>query len=45
MVELNMMEEEFRGRMMTERKRVAYFVMKHEMDCEKYKKKREEERA
>jgi hypothetical protein len=45
MVELNMMEEEFRARRMAERKRAAYFAMKHEMDREEYKEKREEERA
>jgi hypothetical protein len=31
MVELNMMEEEFRGCRMVERKRAAYFAMKREM--------------
>jgi hypothetical protein len=45
MVELNMMEEEFHARRMAERKRAAYFAMKHEMDREEYKEKREEERA
>jgi stress-induced morphogen len=45
MVELNMMEEEFRGCRMVGRKRAAYFAMKREMAREEYKKKREEERA
>jgi hypothetical protein len=45
MVELNMIEEEFRDRRMTERKRTAYFGMKREMAREEYKEKREEERA
>jgi hypothetical protein len=45
MVELNMMEEEFRVHRMAERKRAAYFAMQHEMACEEYKDKREEERA
>jgi hypothetical protein len=45
MVELNMMEEEFRGHRITERKRTAYFAMKREMAREEYKEKREEERA
>jgi hypothetical protein len=45
MVKLNMMEEEFRARMMEERRRVTYFAMKHEMNCEEYKEKREEERV
>jgi hypothetical protein len=38
-VELNMMEEEFCGRRMAERKRVAYFAMKREMAREEYKEK------
>jgi hypothetical protein len=42
MVELNMMEDEFHDRGMAERKRAAYFAMKHEMAYEKYKEKREE---
>jgi hypothetical protein len=37
-----MMEEEFRARRMTERKRAAYFAMQHEMAREEYKDKREE---
>jgi hypothetical protein len=45
MVELNMMEEEFCGLRMAERKRAAYFAVKHEMAREEYKEKREEERA
>jgi hypothetical protein len=45
MVELNMMEEEFRARRMAKHKRAAYFAMKHEMDREEYKEKQEEERA
>jgi hypothetical protein len=45
MVELNMMEEEFRARMMAECKHTTYFSMKHEMDHEEYKEKREEERG
>jgi hypothetical protein len=45
MVELNMMEEEFQGHRITERKRTAYFSMKREMAHEEYKEKREEERA
>jgi hypothetical protein len=44
MVELNMMEE-FHARRMAKRKHAAYFAMQHEMDCEEYKEKREEERA
>jgi hypothetical protein len=45
MVELNMMEEEFRARRMAERKLAAYFTMQCEMAHEEYKEKREEERA
>jgi hypothetical protein len=45
MVELNLMEEEFRARRTTERRHAAFFVRQHEMDCEEYKEKREEERA
>jgi hypothetical protein len=37
MVELNMMDEEFRARRMEEHKRVAYFTMQREMDREEYK--------
>jgi hypothetical protein len=42
MVELNMMEEEFRVRRMVEHKRAAYFAMQREMAHEEYKEKREE---
>jgi hypothetical protein len=45
MVEQNMMEKEFCGRRMAERKRAAYFAMKCEIAREEYKEKREEERA
>jgi hypothetical protein len=45
MVRLNMIEEEFRTRRIEEREHTAYFVMRHERDCEQDKKKREEERA
>jgi hypothetical protein len=45
MVELNMMEEEYRARRMEERRRAAYFAMQCEMDREEYKENREEERA
>jgi hypothetical protein len=45
MVELNMMEEEFRACRMAERKCTAYFAMQREMAREEYKEKREEERA
>jgi hypothetical protein len=41
MVELNMMEEEFRVRRMVEHKRAAYFAMQREMAHEEYKEKRE----
>jgi hypothetical protein len=37
MVELNMMEEEFRARRMAECKRGAYFATQHEMAREEYK--------
>jgi hypothetical protein len=40
-VELNMMEEEFHACRMAERKHAAHFAMKHEMDNEEYKEKRE----
>jgi hypothetical protein len=43
MIELNMMEEEFRAHRTAEHKCTAYFTMKHEMDREEYKEKREEE--
>jgi hypothetical protein len=45
MAELNMMEEEFHARSMEEHKRAAFFARQHEMDCEEYKEKREQERA
>jgi hypothetical protein len=45
MVELNMMEEEFRAHRMVEYKHAAYFAMQREMAHEEYKEKREEERA
>jgi hypothetical protein len=45
MVELNMMEEEFRARRMAKHKHAAYLAMKCEMDREEYKEKQEEERA
>jgi hypothetical protein len=44
MVELNMMEEEFCGRRMEERRRVTFFVRQREMDCEEHKEKQEQER-
>jgi hypothetical protein len=45
MVELNMMEGEFRARRMAEHNHAAYFAMQHEMARDEYKEKREEERA
>jgi hypothetical protein len=45
MVELNMMEEEFRAHRMEEGRCAAYFVMQCEIDREEYKEKPEEERA
>jgi hypothetical protein len=45
MVELNMMDEEFRVRMMEERRRAAFFARQREMDREEYKDKQEQERA
>jgi hypothetical protein len=45
MVELNLMEDEFRARRTVERKRVIFFAKQREMDREEYKEKREEERA
>jgi hypothetical protein len=45
MVELNLMEAEFRARRTTERRRVIFFTRQREMDREEYKEKREEERA
>jgi hypothetical protein len=44
-VELNMMEEEFRGYRMVERKHASYFTMKREMAHVEYKEKQEEEKA
>jgi hypothetical protein len=37
MVELNLMEEEFRARRTAERRRAAFFARQHEMDREEYK--------
>jgi hypothetical protein len=37
MARLNMMDEEFCAHRMEERKRAAYFAMRHEMDCEQDK--------
>jgi hypothetical protein len=45
MVQLNMMEEEFYGRRMEERRRAAFFARQREMDREEYKEKQEQERA
>jgi hypothetical protein len=45
MVELNLMEEEFRAHTTAEHRRVVFFASQREMDCEEYKEKREEERA
>jgi hypothetical protein len=45
MVDLNMMEEEFRAHRMAEHNHAACFAMQREMACEEYKEKREEERA
>jgi hypothetical protein len=42
MVELNMMEEEFRAHRMEEGRCAAYFVMQCEIDREEYKDKPEE---
>jgi hypothetical protein len=39
MAQLNMMEEEFHAYKMEERRRAAYFAMRHEMDCEQEKEK------
>jgi hypothetical protein len=39
MVQLNMMEEEFRVRRMEERRHAAYFTIQREMDREVYKEK------
>jgi hypothetical protein len=45
MVELNLMEEEFRARRTVERRRTTNFAMQCEMDREKYKEKQGVERA
>jgi hypothetical protein len=45
MVQLNMMEEEFRARRLEECRHAAYFAMQREMDREEYKEKRDEEMA
>jgi hypothetical protein len=45
MVELNLMEEEFRARRTAEHRRGVFFASQREMDDEEYKEKREEERA
>jgi hypothetical protein len=45
MVQLNMMEEEFRARRLVECRHAAYFAMQREMDREEYKEKRDEEMA
>jgi hypothetical protein len=45
MVELNMMEEQFRVRRMEERRRATFFARQREMDRDEYKEKREQERA
>jgi hypothetical protein len=45
MVELNLMEEEFRARRTTEHSRAVFFASQREMDREEYKEKWEEERA
>jgi hypothetical protein len=45
MVELNLMEEEFRACRTAEHRRAVFFVSQREMDGEEYKEKREEERA
>jgi hypothetical protein len=45
MVELNMMEEEFRAHRLEECSHAAFFARQHEMDHDEYKGKREEERA
>jgi hypothetical protein len=39
MVELDMMDEEFRTRRMEECRHAAFFVRQHEMDHEEYKEK------
>jgi hypothetical protein len=45
MIDLNMMEEEFHAHRMEECRHATFFVRQHEMDCEEYKEKREQERA
>jgi hypothetical protein len=45
MVELNMMEEDFRAHRMEERRRAAFFARQREMDREEDKGKQEQERA
>jgi hypothetical protein len=45
MVELNLMDEEFRARRTAERRRAVFFSRQREMDREEYKEKPEEERA
>jgi hypothetical protein len=45
MVELNLMEEEFRACRMAERRHDAYFAMQREIDRDEYKEKREQERT
>jgi hypothetical protein len=44
-VELNLMEEEFRARRTVECRHAIFFASQREMDREEYKEKREEERA
>jgi hypothetical protein len=45
MVELNLMEDEFRAHRTAKRRLVVFFARQHEMDREEYKEKREEETA
>jgi hypothetical protein len=45
MVELNLMDEEFRVRRTAERRHAVFFSRQREMDREEYKEKPEEERA
>jgi hypothetical protein len=45
MLELNLMEEEFRARRTVERRHAVFFARQREMDREEYKEKWEEERA
>jgi hypothetical protein len=45
MVELNLMEEEFRARRTAERRCAVFFDRQREMDREECKEEREEERA